>query len=140
MKRNADHAAKAAKDENLRYDEVWCVFDIDDHPQVGDAKQQARDNGIQLAISNPCFELWVLLHFQDQRKHISRAQLRAACRKYLPAYKKDLPIEKLNPRYDQAARRARTLDAWQQEQGRQDANPSTGVYRLTQAIRGFKEA
>jgi hypothetical protein len=139
MKKDGEHAAKAAKDANLGYDEVWCVFDVDDHPRVDDAKQQARDNGIKLAISNPCFELWVLLHFQDQRAHISRAQLRVACTKHLPDYKKDLPTEQLSPLYDQAAARARNLDAWQQEQGRQDANPSTGVYKLTQAIRGFDE-
>jgi RloB-like protein len=140
MKTDAERAARAAKDENQRYDEVWCVFDIDDHPHIDDAKQQARDNGIKLAVSNPCFELWVLLHFQDQRAHISRAQLRAACRRHLPGYQKELPTETLNPLYDQAATRARDLDTWQQEQGRQDANPSTGVYKLTEAIRGFNGA
>jgi hypothetical protein len=135
MKKDAERAAKA--DENLRYEEVWCVFDIDDHPQIDDAKQQASDNGIKLPFSNPCFELWVLLHFQDQRAHIGRAQLRAACRKHLPGYIKDLPIDKLSPQYDQAVGRAQNLDAWQQEQRRQDANPSTGVYKLTEAIPGF---
>ena len=25
----------------------------------------AGANGIRLAISNPCFELWLILHFQD---------------------------------------------------------------------------
>jgi hypothetical protein len=140
MKADAERAAKAAKDENQLYDQVWCVFDIDDHPKVDDAKQQARDNGIKLAVSNPCFELWVLLHFQDQRAHITRAKLRAACRNHLPGYKKVLPTEKLKPQYEQAAARARDLDEWQQQQGRKDANPSTGVYKLTQAIRGFGES
>lgn len=72
MKKAGEREANTKKDEYLRYDEVWCVFDIDDHPKIADARQQARDNGIDLAISNPCFELWVLLHFQDQRAHISR--------------------------------------------------------------------
>jgi hypothetical protein len=133
MKGAADRAAKT--DENLRFDEVWCVFDIDDHPHIDDAKQQARDNGIKLAISNPCFELWVLLHFQDQRAHISRVNLRTRVQGHLPGYDKELPVEKLSPHYDEAARRARYLDEWQQQQGRSDANPFTGVYRLTEAIR-----
>lgn len=141
MKKNAERASKAARDVNLRYDDVWCVFDIDDHPHIDDARQQARDNGIKLAVSNPCFELWVLLYFQDQRAHISRVKLKAACRKYLPNYEKDIPIEKLSPLYDRAASRANSLDRWQQEQGRRDANPSTGVYKLTQAIlRGSSRA
>ena len=66
MKREAALEAKRKKDENLKYDQVWCVFDIDEHPFVPEAKQQARDNGIEVAISNPCFELWALLHFRDQ--------------------------------------------------------------------------
>ena len=137
-KRDAD--AKAGKDENESYDEGWCVFDIDDHPKIDDAKQQAKDNGIELAISNPCFELWVLLHFQDQRAHISRTQLRIVCRKHLPGYEKNLPVEKLSPQHDQAVSRASALDEWQQQQGRKDANPSTGVYKLTKVIRGFDGA
>lgn len=36
------------------------------HPGLTDAIEQARQNGIWLAISNPCFELWLVLHFQDQ--------------------------------------------------------------------------
>ncbi len=138
MKVDAKRVARAAKDENLLYDQVWCVFDIDDHPKVDDAKQQARDNGIEIAISNPCFELWVLLHFQDRTAQIDRAKLQDLCRKHLPGYIKDLPTEKLTPQYEQAATRARKLDAWQQQQGRkEDPNPSTGVYKLTEAIRSF---
>jgi len=137
LKRDGVRAATAAKDENLRYDEVWCVFDIDDHPKIVDAKQQAKDNGIKLAISNPCFELWVLLHFQDQRAYINRRKLKAECKKYLPGYRKALSTELLSPRYDEAVKRERDLDLWQQERGRQDENPSTGICKLTEAIRGL---
>lgn len=76
----------------------------------------------------------------DLEAGVKRAKLQALCKKYLPGYVKDLPTEKLNPQYEQAAARARKLDAWQQQQGRKDANPSTGVYKLTEAIRGFEGA
>ena len=46
------------------FDEIWCVFDVDDHPYVKQAQQEARDSGIRTVISNPCFELWLLLHEQ----------------------------------------------------------------------------
>ena len=64
-KKIAEKEAKRRGEEYLKYRDVWCVFDIDQHPYVDDARQQARDNGINLAISNPCFELWLLLHFRD---------------------------------------------------------------------------
>lgn len=53
----AKRRAAAENDDNLAYDAVWCVFDVDDHPYVREAIQQAHDNGLQLAVSNPCFEL-----------------------------------------------------------------------------------
>jgi RloB-like protein len=63
--KKAEADARREGDDNLAYDSVWCVFDRDDHPHVPDAQQMARDNDIQLSISNPCFELWLLLHFRD---------------------------------------------------------------------------
>lgn len=58
-KKTAENEAKRFRDENLKYDEVWCVYDVDEHPKLADAFQQARDNQIELAVSNPCFELWL---------------------------------------------------------------------------------
>ena len=46
------------EDDNLRYDSVSCVFGVDDHPHIPDATAMARDKGIELAVSNQCFELW----------------------------------------------------------------------------------
>jgi hypothetical protein len=48
-KREADGKARKLKDDNQRYEEVWCVFDIDEHPLIPEAKDQARANGIELA-------------------------------------------------------------------------------------------
>ena len=136
MKKTGQKKAKAEKDDNLRFDFVWCVFDIDDHPGIADAKQQARDNEIELAISNPCFELWILLHFQDHRKHVRREVLRSLVRKHLPDYVKDVPCDKLRPLYDQALSRASKLETWHLEQSSEEhRNPSTGVHKLTEQIR-----
>ena len=95
MKKAAALKAKRQKDENLKYDHVWCVFDVDEHPFVPEAKQQARDNGIEVAISNPCLELWALLHFRDQRAHIERGPLHHECKQYMPDYEKRLPSSQL---------------------------------------------
>ena len=38
------------------YDEIFCVVDVDDHTTLNDAIQTARDNDLDLIISNPCFE------------------------------------------------------------------------------------
>jgi hypothetical protein len=72
-------------------EEVWCVFDIDEHPLIPEAKDQARANGIEMAISNPCFELWALLHFQDQRAHIEQGKVQQSRRQRMPGYEKRVP-------------------------------------------------
>ena len=54
------------------FDEIWCVFDIDQHPNVSTAIHNARQSGVEVAVSNPCIELWLVLHVEDQTAHISR--------------------------------------------------------------------
>ena len=137
-KKNAERLARSQKDSNLRYDQVWCVFDIDEHLLVPEAKQQAGANGIELAISNPCFELWALLHFRDQRAHIERGPLHHDCKQHMPGYEKQLPSAQLHPLCDDAMGRARELDKWQSSRGCEGANPSTGVYRLMEQIRSLR--
>jgi RloB-like protein len=60
-----------ALDERDDRDELWAVFDVD-HQATGqhlrdftEAVQVARTRGIRLAGSNPCFELWLLLHLTE---------------------------------------------------------------------------
>jgi hypothetical protein len=48
-------------------DERWLVIDVDRQRGqfLDEVTQVARESGYGLAISNPCFELWLLLHFQE---------------------------------------------------------------------------
>src|ERR1035441_9248149 len=43
LKKESEQEARRRKDQNLRYDEVWCVFDIDEHPFVPEAREQASN-------------------------------------------------------------------------------------------------
>jgi hypothetical protein len=59
----AAEARSRAIEEEAEIDEFWCVFDVEwprNHPGLLEAVQQAQANGIYLAISNPCFELWLM--------------------------------------------------------------------------------
>ena len=139
-KRVADRSAKRSGDPNARYSEIWCVFDVDAHPLVPEAKEQARAHGIRTAVSNPCFELWLLLHFQDQTAFIERNDAQAACRRHMPGFRKHAPYELLRDRYDAALARAIDLGQRNVLDGEPDKNPSTGVGSLTEAIRSMGRA
>jgi hypothetical protein len=135
LKDGADEVARLDHDENHRWDEVWGVFDVDEHPNLHEARQLAITNSIELAVSNPCFELWALLHFQDQRAHIERDRIRGSLQRHLANYGKSLDFAKMNPGYADALRRAQQLDQEADRHGQPGRNPTTNVYRLTESIR-----
>jgi hypothetical protein len=76
------------KQEGLDYDQTWCVFDCDDHKTLDQAIDQANANGINHALSNPCFEIWCLLHFRMQTGYIERGKLQKLIADHcMPNYK-----------------------------------------------------
>lgn len=54
------------------YSEVWVIFDKDDNEDFDEAITLAKKEGLNVAWSNECFELWLLLHFQDLKSAIHR--------------------------------------------------------------------
>lgn len=48
-------------------DELWLVVDVDrQRPQfLDEVTRDAQAGGYRVAVSHPCFELWLLLHFRD---------------------------------------------------------------------------
>lgn len=134
-KKEAEKQARGERDDNLRYDEVWCVFDIDQHANVPDAKQMARDNGIHLAISNPCIELWLWLHFADQPGMRHGHALYAMMKQHIPNYDKHVDYRDYLNGYDCAVKRASRLDADAEADNDEGRNPTTSMWRLTESIR-----
>lgn len=129
--------ARRSRDANLAYDEVWCVFDVDEHARADADRQLAANEAVNLAVSNPCFELWLLLHLADHAAHLTAAQAGRLVRKHLPAYDKHLRFHDFAAGYGDAVRRAESLGRRLADAGRTDGNPSTGVHRLTERIRQF---
>jgi hypothetical protein len=134
-KRAAEAEARRSRDAFARYEEVWCVFDVDQHGLIAEARQQAAANGLRVCISNPCFEIWLLLHYQDHRQFIERHQAAHAFREYVPHYVKEVPFQLIRPNYEEAVNRAAALRAWQQAQGCPGRNPCTDVDMLTELLR-----
>ena len=116
------------------YDSVWCVFDIDDQPNVAPAKDRARAEGVELAISNPCFELWLLLHFQEAPGMRDRKRMRQLLKAHVPHYDKAVDYATYAAHHPRADQRAERLDQAAEKAGEPGRNPSTGVYRLIRII------
>lgn len=114
------------------FDEIWCVADVDRF-EIGTAVRNVRSlDSLQLALSNPCFELWLLLHFEDWRRSEPECgNLVDRLRQHVADYDKHVDFTRYSAGVDSALDRARRLI----NSDDPVPNPSTDVWRLVDAIR-----
>lgn len=127
-----EHARKIAPASGDEFDEVWCVVDSDEF-DLEPAIALATKLDVRLAVSNPCFELWLLLHHQDCTAPLcgAKAVLRQLT-KQVPGYQKNgLRFADFEPGLADALRRAERLDPTGCNHG---CDPSTGVWKLVSLI------
>jgi hypothetical protein len=48
-------------------DEAWMVLDVDrwPRPELTASARECRERGWSMALSNPCFEVWLILHLEE---------------------------------------------------------------------------
>lgn len=128
---------KKARGEFGKDDPIWVVFDRDEHPNIDKARDKAGANDIKIAFSNPCIEIWGILHFRDHDQPIHRHDLQRSLVDFMPAYAKSkrFEYEKMRSQYDAADLRAARMERRRIEQGDVEGNPFTGVYLLMRAIK-----
>jgi hypothetical protein len=136
LRADAEGAAKRGRDDNLRYDEVWCVFDRDEHAHFDEAINQATANELSLAVSNPCFELWILLHFQTHTSRLTRELALEKVRKHLPDYNKKITFTELSAagHTGQAIKYAKRMEDDARALGKWTDNPTSGVWKLVENL------
>lgn len=123
----------AQKRDVLGCDEVWCVVDVDEF-DVPAAVAAAKQYDVRLAISNPCFEYWLLLHFELCTAPLTcYDDARRKLVKHVPQYAKSgLCFTDFASGVDDAIERARSrCEVVGTEHTR---NPSTGVWALVQKV------
>jgi len=128
---------KHLQKEQLRpEDEAWLVVDKDDW-----SEEQLRSlyhwsvkkNQYGLAVSNPKFELWLLLHFEEGNGIASSRQCTERLVRHLPTYSKGrIDLKQFIEKIDSAIRHAKSKDTppcidWPHHTG-------TTVYKLVERI------
>ena len=141
------NVVEAARLEDLmtEADEVWCLFDTEGpqhptrRPQAQAAVSRAHALGFRCALSNPCFEYWLLLHFENStRKYNDCTAVLHDLRRHIPDYDKgDRCFDQLEGGILDAIQRARHNFETRCVAVGDDVivcNPSTQVYELMERL------
>lgn len=117
---------------------VWAVFDRDQHPFVAESLALARYYGIDVAFSNPCFELWPILHLEDFGAQKGRHELQAHLKNLMPSYDHQngalIDFALLKGNFVEAYKRALRHSAARDAENCAFGNPSTTVGTLVRKI------
>jgi len=135
---------QARKDERgwAKEDSAWAVFDGDEHRNANpdrwnDAIQIARSKDIRLAVSNPCFELWYLLHYRSHTADVTRQKAFRLLKSHISDYEKAKTLwpSPLEPLTNEAIRHAKQLASRAKTDELQlFTNPYTSVYELVESL------
>ncbi len=142
IERVAERKRKAKKSTTIvPYDSVWAVFDTeryDTNPKLKDAITIAKNKKINLAISNPCFEYWVLLHFEYTTAQFASCDeviRRIESKRHIQNYDKaKLPNGILIERIPIAVTNSEKCRAYHTDAGVEGKNPSTEVDLLVREM------
>lgn len=126
-----------------KWEEVYCVFDRDDHHYYQVAIDKARllrdkcgkkGKSFMAIPSDPCFELWFLLHFQEHTREEHRDQIQRLLRTHISDYRKGCAgmLKNTVQNLDEACKRAETLRVRTGKTG--NSNPSTDVDFLVRRL------
>ncbi len=125
----AKNKIKGARQAKNAFDSVWVLFDRDRHANIADAFVMAEAHNINVAFSNVCFELWILLHFERfLRPEDECNSMITHLKRHIPEYQKassHYPI--LKDRIETAIQNGR----WVKEQTKHECERGAKVYELS---------
>jgi hypothetical protein len=135
-----EYAELKARQEG-RWEEVYCVFDRDDHQHYANAISKAESingktktkgrEGVAVTFmaipSDPCFELWFLIHFQPITREEHRDEIQRLLKTRMPGYTKGCRgmFGLTLADFAKACEHAKLLRQRKQQTG--NSNPSTDV-------------
>lgn len=131
---------EAASRVSAEYDAVWCVLDTElDRTLTALMLREAQGSSVELGLSTPSFEFWLILHHAEYAKPFQSADdAKKMLKKIIPSWSEsDTRFSDFADKVDSAYGRARKISP----DGKNPMlNPSTGVWRLVASIQGRPEA
>ena len=132
-------AAIELKRTNREVDEIWCIFDVEwptHHPALTESIKLAETSGINVAVSNPNFEIWLVLHFRDYTAFLENGAAESLSKSLDGRVDKNIDADLYMPHRERAVIRARKLHAkhLKDKSVCPNDNPSSTMFRLLESI------
>lgn len=130
----------------VAYDVIWCVMDVEaprPHTSLAQAVDKAKANNLRMALSNPMFEYWYLLHFEKTSALMQRNRdVMKKLKEHHAKYKKNDP-EFFTVVYPRTAKAIENSKAVLKEKhygdDLQNCNPSTHVHRVVEHLQSVAQ-
>ena len=124
------------------YEVIYCVFDVEaptPHESLANAVIKAKDNKLEVILSNPCFEYWYILHFRKTSAPFNRSQdAKSALRREHSAYSEsDTTIfNVVYPKTSDAIKHSKEVlnEQHNDAEDLRDCNPSTHVHKIVEYL------
>lgn len=119
---------------------VVCDTDFHKEDQIQEARTLAEQNNITLLLSNPCFEIWLLLHFKyTTKQYASNLELLKELEDIWPEYSKNIgSFDGISDRRPLAIDNAKQLKQFHKLKNQktyiEKCNPSTDVHILVELL------
>lgn len=131
--------AKKSKDSFANKFVVWGVPDVDEHPKFEEAKNLITNKkNLNIALSNPCFEVWGIFHYMLQDAHIHRHDAQKLLKTLMPGYchEKNPYFDKkvIVELYETAMSNSKKAFKKRAEEKNERGNPSSSVHQLVSYI------
>lgn len=134
-------------------DRGYCVFDSDpksnpDIKRVFQMLDGCKKEGLHSIFSNPCFEVWFVLHFENAPHGMTAVQMKRHLKKLLkekyPDYSETTDIyDYILPMQKEAVKRARALHRAQKEVYKSvyshECNPYTDMFCFMNDMKEIRE-
>ncbi|MFC1724152.1 RloB family protein [candidate division KSB1 bacterium] len=118
-------------------DQLWLMVDRDNwtERELDKVTQECVQKGFRLAISNPCFELWLYIHFEDidYSKSYECIDIEKMLKEKLGSFNKTrLKVDRYHGKIKDAVRRAKAIDI--NPKDRWPNTTGTHVYKVVEEI------
>ncbi len=129
-------------------DLIYCVFDRDANKNnaLEKAKSLAKNKGFQIIFSNPCFEYWILCHYEYYSSRCTSDELTKRIKnKHIKDYRKndteiyDKTAERIQTAINNSRKIAEKHSSKRIPLISEESNPSTQVYKLIEKLKAETE-